>query len=208
LHGPVRVPANVGTGATLVKLSFDAWDKGQVHPSEQEVRTVAPRSGPPPQPVSPRLTKRLVHPDHNERVGTTFFSPDSRWILASAPYTGGLQIWDAHTGAQIRTQRLPEGSGGTSTSPILSPDGRTFYVPVYKYKTSPTRKEGKIAYRNEVDGEITVWDVASGRQLPSLKQSPPHGVVSVRPSPMAPLRPQTPRGSQPVRSATAADLPV
>lgn len=155
----------------------------QVHSSEQEVRTVAPRSGPPPQPASNRLTKRLVHSDHDQRVFTTFFSPDSRWILALAPYTGGLQIWDAHSGEQIRTLRLPKGTGGASGLPVLSPDGRTLYAPLYKYQATAKRKDGKAGYHYEVDGEITVWDIASGQQLPSLKQSPPHAVTAVRLSP-------------------------
>jgi WD40 repeat protein len=142
-----------------------------------------PRSGPPPLPVSSRLTKRLVFPDHDARISSTFYSPDGRWVLASSLLTGGVQIWDAHTGEQIRTLRLPKGSGGYSSPPIPSPDGRTLYVPFANYKTTPIRKDGKVGSRYDVDGEITVWDVASGRQLPSLKQSPPHAILSVKVSP-------------------------
>lgn len=94
-----------------------------------------------------------------------------------------MQIWDAHTGEQTLTLRLPRGSGGYSSSPILSPDGRTLYVPLANYKTTRIKKDGKSGLHYDVDGEITVWDVASGRQLPSLKQSPPHGVIRVIPSP-------------------------
>jgi WD40 repeat protein len=113
----------------------------------------------------------------------TFFSPDGRLVLACAPYTGGMQIWDAHTGEQVRTLRLPKGSQGYSGRPSLSPDGRTLYVPFPKYKATRIQKDGKAGIHYDVDGEITVWEVASGRQLPSLKQSPPHAVIAVMPSP-------------------------
>lgn len=164
-------------------MSFDSWNKVQIHPSQREARTVVPRNGPQPQPVSTRLTKRLIHPDHEQRIYTSFFSPDSRWIFALAPYTGSLQIWSTQTGEQIRTLRLPKGSRGASGSPALSPDGRIVYAPLYKYQVTATRKDGKAGYHYDVEGEITVWDVASGRQLPSLKQVPPHAAVVVRPSP-------------------------
>ena len=131
LTRPSSVPANVGTGATLVKVSFDNWDKGQVRSSELEVRTVSPRSGPSPLPVSPLADqeadssrprrnalpclvqpRRTIHPRHH---GVT---------------SHRLQIWNANTGEQIRTLQLPKRSinnrtyiyGGSGT---LAPDGRT-----------------------------------------------------------------------------------
>lgn len=183
LHGPVRVPANVGTGATLIKLSFVAWDKGQVRSSQREVRTVSPRHGPPPQSVSDRLTKRLVHADHDGWIYWMVFSRDSQSLLGFCPSTGGLQVWDVHTGGQIRTLRLPKGSRGQSGIPALSPDGRTLYAPVANYRATATRKDGKRGFHYDADGEITVWDVASGRKLPSLKPSSPHAIIGVRPSP-------------------------
>jgi WD40 repeat protein len=168
-------------------VSFDKWDKGHVRPSEREVRTVSPRSGPPPLPVSSRLTKKLIHPDHDERLFPVLFSPDGRSILATST-SHRLQIWDANTGEQVRTLQLPKRSSNNGTyvssgAGTLSPDGRTLYVPFAKYRFLPIRKDGKIRYHCEAEGEIQVWDVATGRQLPSLKQSPPHGVMNVRVSP-------------------------
>jgi WD40 repeat protein len=171
-------------------VSFDNWDKGQVRSSELEVRTVSPRSGPTPLPVSPRLTKKLIHPDHDERLlpVPVLFSPDGQSILATSLSSHRLQIWNANTGEQIRNLQLPKRVisnrtyiyGGPGT---LAPDGRTLYVPFSKEHFSPIRKEGKISYHLEVEGEILVWDVATGRQLPSLKQSPPHCVMSIAVSP-------------------------
>ncbi len=66
---------------------------------------------------------------------------------------------------------------------MLSPDGRTLYVPFAKYRFLPIRKDGKLIHHCETEGEILVWDMATGRQLPALKQSPPHGVLNVRVSP-------------------------
>jgi WD40 repeat protein len=104
-------------------------------------------------------------------------------VLALAPYSGGLQLWDAHTGEQIRTLRLPKGPRGSTGSSILSPDGRTLYVPLDRTRSTPIHKDDKVGYRYDVDGEITVWDVASGKQLPSLKQSPPHAALALKVSP-------------------------
>lgn len=151
------------------------------------MRTVSPRSGPPPLPVSPRLTKKLIHPDHDERLFPVLFSPDGRSILATS-VSNRLQIWNANTGEQIRTLQLPKRSssnrtfihGGIGT---LAPDGRTLYVPFGKERFLPIRKDGKISYHCETEGEILVWDVATGRQLPSLKQSPPRSEIGVTVSP-------------------------
>jgi WD40 repeat protein len=169
-------------------VSFDNWDKGQVRSSEAEVRTVSPRSGPPPLPVSPRLTKKLIHPDHDERLFPVLFSPDGRSVLAGCSASGKMQIWNANTGEQILTLQLPKRSISNrnyiySGPGTLAPDGRTLYVPFGKEQFSPIRKDGKISYHFETEGEILVWDVATGRQLPSLKQSPPRNEISVTVSP-------------------------
>src|SRR5262249_21753179 len=60
---------------------------------------------------------------------------------------------------------------------------RTLYVPFAKYRFVPIRKDDKLGYHCETEGEILVWDLATGRQLPSLKQSPPHSGMSVTVSP-------------------------
>jgi WD40 repeat protein len=52
-----------------------------------------------------------------------------------------------------------------------------------KEQISSIRKDGKISRHIEEEGEILVWDVATGRQLPSLKPSPHHGVINVTVSP-------------------------
>ena len=151
------------------------------------MRTVSPRSGPPPLPVSPRLTRKLIHPDHDESLFPVLFSPDGQSILATST-SHRLQIWNANTGEQIRTLQLPKRSignrlfiyGGTGT---LAPDGRTLYVTFGKERFFPIRKDGKLSNHCETEGEILVWDVATGRQRPSLKQSPPHCVNGVTVSP-------------------------
>ena len=152
------------------------------------MRTVSPRSGPPPLPVSPRLTKKLIHPDHDESLFPVLFGPDGHSILATSATSHRLQIWNASTGEQIRTIQLPKTSignrdftyGGSGT---LAPDGRTLYVTFGKERYFPTRKDGKLSNHCETEGEILVWDLATGRQLPSLKQSPPHCVQNVTVSP-------------------------
>lgn len=118
---------------------------------------------------------------------TGFFSLDGQTILATSA-SRRLQIWNANTGEQIRTLQLPKWSTKDRTyiysgSGTLAPDGRTLYVSFGKERFSPIRKDDKISYHFESEGEILVWDVATGRQLPSLKQSPSHCLLNVMLSP-------------------------
>jgi WD40 repeat protein len=59
------------------------------------------------------------------------------------------------------------------------PDGKTLYVPVHRTRSIRLTKEGRPATRVEVDGEIQLWDLTTGRKLPPLRHAPPRGPSGV-----------------------------
>lgn len=138
---------------------------------------VAPRPGSKPDPVSHRLIKTLIHTDRQALIGTVHFAPDGKWIAGCGLYgKGGVQIWDAVTGKQLRNIPLPEGYS-SQFEPLPAPaDGHTLYLPVRREQSIRITKGGHPAIRHEVDGEIQVWDLATGRQFPSLRHTPSRGV--------------------------------
>lgn len=92
---------------------------------------------------------------------------------------GGVQIWDAATGKQLRTIPFPKDYLSQFDPLPLSPDGRTLYVPLQRDQSVRISKDGHPAIRRKVDGEIQVWDLPTGRKLPPLRHTPPHGVLVV-----------------------------
>jgi WD40 repeat protein len=180
MHGPVRAPKDAGAGTATARLSFDAWNEGHIPPAEAPIRVVAPRPGPKPEPVSRRLTRTLVHTDRRALIGTVFFAPDGKWIAGCGLYArGGAQIWDATTGKQLRNIPFPEDYLSQYEPLPAPPDGRTLYVPTQRDQSTRITKDGHPAIRREVDGEIQVWDLATGRKLPPLRHTPPRGVLGV-----------------------------
>jgi WD40 repeat protein len=139
---------------------------------------VAPQLNAKPEPVSRRLTRTLIHPNRKALIRSVLFDPDGKWIAGGGP-TSDVAIWDAATGKQLRTIRLPEGYMN-QVDPLPSPvDGRTFFLPIQRTRELHVTKEGRPAIRWEVDGEIQVWDLATGRKLPPLRHTPPRGVMGV-----------------------------
>jgi WD40 repeat protein len=109
-----------------------------------------------------RYLKRLCHADlltlkgHTSAVHSVCFSPDGR-RLASASDDMTVKVWDAVTGDEIRTLK-----GHTSAvhSVCFSPDGRRLAAG----QPGKVDEQGRL-----VPGEVKVWDVATGRQLRTLK---------------------------------------
>ncbi len=141
---------------------------------------MAPHFGAKPEPVSPRLIKTLIHTNRQALIGTVFFAPDGKWIAGCGLYgSGGVEIWDAATGKQLRNIPFPEGYLSQYEPLPAPPDGHTLYVPIQRDRSRRITKNGHPAMRREVDGEIQVWDLATGRKLPPLRQQPPRGVLDI-----------------------------
>src|SRR5262249_2758134 len=106
---------------------------------------------------------RLCHSDgltlkHAEGVVVpcVAFSPDSR-RLASGDMRGNVHIWDAATGAKIRT--LPTAGGVSGVA--FSPDGRWLAS-----ASSPPSRTWQAS-------EVRIWDVTTGQEVLRLPERPP-----------------------------------
>jgi WD40 repeat protein len=91
---------------------------------------------------------------HTSSVWSVAFSPDGK-LLASGSVDKTIKLWDVATGREVRTL-----SGHTSwvTSVAFSPDGRLL----------ASCSCGKVENYNCVQGEIKLWEVASGREVRTL----------------------------------------
>jgi WD40 repeat protein len=144
------------------------------------IRVVAPRAGSKPEPVSRRLEKTLIHNGRQALIGTVLFDPGGKWIAGCGLYcNGGIQTWGATTGKQLRHLSIPD-DYMSQYNPLPSPpDGHTLYVPIQRTREIRIMKNGHPAMRREVDGEIQVWELTTGRQLPPMKHTPPRGVLGI-----------------------------
>ena len=88
-----------------MRLTFDAWTEGRVSHSTHTIEIVAPKPGPKPEAVSPRLTRALIHPNKTSTLVGLRYSPDGKRLMAG-DYPGGvIQVWDAETGQQAHVHR-------------------------------------------------------------------------------------------------------
>jgi WD40 repeat protein len=91
---------------------------------------------------------------HTWRVTSVAFSPDGR-LLASGSADGTIRLWDVASGSLVRS--LTGHTGSVFLSVAFSPDGRLLA------SGSCERYESRC-----VQGEIKLWDVASGSLVRSL----------------------------------------
>jgi hypothetical protein len=94
------------------------------------------------------------------------FSPDGKTLLATAGESGGT-LWDLSTGKERVSLKGYGSSGGptsthvTGRTAVFSPDGKLIATGRGKFGS-----EGLPG-----DGEVTLWDVATGRERASLGRS-------------------------------------
>jgi hypothetical protein len=122
----------------------------------------------------------MIHTSRHVLIGTVFFAPDGKWIAGCGLLgVGGAQVWDAATGKQLRHIPFPDGYHSQYEPLPSPPDGHTLYVPLEGSQSARITKDGHPAMRWQVDGEIQVWDLATGRKLPPLRHTPPRGALGV-----------------------------
>jgi Tol biopolymer transport system component/tetratricopeptide (TPR) repeat protein len=98
------------------------------------------------------------------------FSPDGQ-RLASAGYDRTVRVWEVASGKELRTL---QGHTGPVSSVAFSPDGQRL----------ASAGLGHDTQKNQIYGEVKLWEVASGKELLTLKgEGHTHGVISVAFSP-------------------------
>jgi WD40 repeat protein len=121
------------------------------------------------EPVSPRLVRSLVHPDRKASVWTIRFSPDGARLFTAGYPSGVIQFWDVASGRELRRIESPRGYRGSAEYAELPADWSAVYVPREKRKRVQTEKDGQRDWRIDFEGEILVFDAATGQPRPSLK---------------------------------------
>lgn len=143
--------------------------------------------------------KLVVQLGHSASVGPIAFSRDSQFVL-SGDYAGEIILWEADTGQEIRTFRVPykftsivafspDGhyvlAGDTRGSLILWEAGTGLEVRVFGgldsgVKASFFSMDGKELTVVDGKGKIITWKVETGNQLMSI--SIDHPVSTVHPN--------------------------
>jgi len=166
-----------------VTLSLDAWTEGSVAPTTHTIAIVRPKAAAKPEPVSTRLIRSLVHPERKANLYEVQYSNDGARLFVFGYPSGVLQFWDIATGKELRRINTPAGYRGSAEYAKLSADWSTVFVPYEKSKVVRYEKDDKRDVRYEYEGEVLVYDAATGKPRPSLKPAPGRGVVNADLSP-------------------------
>jgi WD40 repeat protein len=173
----------VSAGTAEVTVSFDAWAEGVVAPSAHQVTVVRPKVATKPEPVSPRLVRTLVHPDRKAYTSFLSFSADGRRLAVAGYPSGVIQVWDPWAGKELARVETPPGYRGSADYVCLTADWRTAFVPHDGRKVVKTEKDGDSRVMIDYDGEVRVWDVATGKPRPPVKLGPGRGAHEAKLSP-------------------------
>jgi WD40 repeat protein len=180
----VGVPEEAATRPATIILSFDAWKEARILPSQFEIDVVARPPGPTPEPVSPRLKRKLVHPNRKGTIVVIAYAPDGKRIVAG-DYPGGVvQFWDADSSKELVTIDTGYGYHTSTEYFALSPDWKTlFSARRGMVNRTIIERDGKKLARYEFDGDVRAWDVRTGKLRRTFKHSPPRGITWMELSP-------------------------
>jgi WD40 repeat protein len=129
--------------------------------------------------VSPRLKRRLAHPNPGGRLYGLRYSPDGRRIIAG-DYPGGvIRVWDVETGEPLTTIETGQGSWHSARYFFLTADWKTIYVSRRQRRSHSIEKDGKKLARWECEGDVRTWNLDTGELRRTFKHSPPRGIVDM-----------------------------
>lgn len=142
------------------------------------------------EPVSSRLSGRLQHSNHDKGDNADYiieisFSPDGKRLIAGDYPGGAVNVWDVGSGKRLAA--METGVGYRSGWPYfaVSPDWKTVYAPttLRGRKVQKIDVGGKPFWIWSFDDAVQVFDLESGKILPSLQHTPPREIRTVRLSP-------------------------
>jgi WD40 repeat protein len=192
----------VGLGDATVTLSMD-WDGVPVSSTKHTMRVTAAQGK--ALPVTPRLLRSLPHPDRTSSLVRVQFTPAGTLFATGYP-SGIVQVWDVGTGRELRRVDSPRGYRGSSEYALVASDFSTLYVPTDGRKVTRMEDDPKKRYKIQFDGELLVWDLATGKPRPSVKPEPKRGIVSADLSPEGTHLVAIERGGYIAGEASPADL--
>jgi WD40 repeat protein len=164
-------------------LSFQAWPAGQVASTTYTLTLVAPKVPVKTERVSSRLVRTLVHPDRRASIALLRFSADGRRLAVAGYPSGVLQIWDAAVGRELSRAETPAGYRGTDDYIALTANWKTAFTPHDGRKVTWIEVNGERRAKVEYDGDVRVWDVATGKPRPAVKLGPDRGASQAIVSP-------------------------
>jgi WD40 repeat protein len=170
-------------GDAVVTISLDSWPEGLVAPTVHTVSVVRPKTREGPQPVSSRFIRSLVHPERKATVSQVRFSSDGARLFTAGYPSGILQLWEVATGKEIRRINTPPGGRGSSNYVDLTADCSAVYVSQRRWTITRVRKGEDQDVRTDYEGEILVFDTATGEPQPPLKPPAGYGVLHAFVSP-------------------------
>ncbi|MBP3955618.1 sigma-70 family RNA polymerase sigma factor [Gemmata sp. G18] len=170
------------TGSATVKFHFGAWKEGNVAPTTHSMAIQPPPklTGPKAEPVSERLVATLPHPV-KEAIPLVHYSPDGKRLLVAGDMSSGVvQLWDVDGRKELLQIAGPKRVRGSKDPSflaeeyaLLSPDGKTLYVPTRGENVARVERGGKKADLIENLGRVRRWDLTTKKELDPY--SPPTG---------------------------------
>jgi WD40 repeat protein len=161
-------------------VSLNGWKEGQVASTRHDVTVVAPRTGLELEPVSARLRQELIHPNRTSVLQGIRFSPDGKRLLAGDLPGGVVATWDVATSKLLTTVEAGfglRGSRGAAEYFFPSPDWQTLLTSRAPFRYEPLERDGKRLARWDFEGDVRVWDLATGRPRQTFRHQPARGVL-------------------------------
>jgi WD40 repeat protein len=115
------------------------------------------------------LIASLAHPKPHANLWQLAFSPDGKNLFASGYTSGVVQIWDVASQKELRRIDTPAGYRSSAEYALLSADWKKLYVWVNTRSVKRVEAGGKKRYRIDYAGNIRVWEIETGKELPPIQ---------------------------------------
>ena len=181
----MRVPEDSVSGNANVVVDFNEWTEAKIVPSSVDISVMPAIPLARRFPVSPRVERRLIHPDRKSLVLKLEFSPDGQHILGSSYPDNSIQKWDAVSGKQLLTIATPREYKSAYRFWHTSADFSRLYCWIEsRGNREKTKINGEDAIRMSYpDSGIQVWDTRQGNLLDRNLDNSSHKVRYVQMSP-------------------------